>query len=170
METEILNRLPRIRHTMITEQGIVTRATPDVAQIKTNRAAACESCTAKHSCGTIHQGKEVLFEVPNTLGVQAGDSVLIGMRTKSALQLTFLIYIVPVLCLVVGALAGDALAPYFQINASFFAMVLGFSFFGLAFFILHKKSAGMNRKTEFKPMLIRKTKSASAPACKPSSK
>jgi sigma-E factor negative regulatory protein RseC len=155
---------------MITEHGIVTQATPAVAQIKTNRAAACETCAAKEGCGALHQGKEITFELPNTLGVQAGDTVLIGMKTKSALQLTFLIYIVPILCLVIGALAGDALAPYFQINASFFAMVLGFSFFGLAFFILHKKSAGMNRKTEYKPRLIRKTKPGSAPACKPASK
>ncbi len=154
---------------MITEHGIVTKATPAVAQIKTNRAAACESCTAKDSCGTIHRGQEILFDVPNTLGVQAGDSVLIGMQTKSALLLTFLVYIVPVLCLVAGALAGDALAPFLEINASFFAMVLGFSFFGLAFFILHRKSAAMNRQNDFRPVLIRKTKSASAPACKPSS-
>lgn len=155
---------------MITEQGIVTRATPDVALVKTNRAAACEACTAKNSCGTIHQGKEITVEVSNTLGVETGDSVLIGMQTKSALQLTFMIYIVPILCLVVGALIGDALGPLLQINASFSAAVLGFSFFGIAFFILHKKSAVMNQKSEFKPMLIRKTKTVSAPACKPSSK
>ncbi len=155
---------------MITEQGIVTRATPDVALIKTNRAAACESCAAKGSCGTIHQGKEMIVEVPNTLGVESGDSVLIGMQTKSALLLTFLIYIVPILCLVVGALIGDSLGPLLQVNASFAAMVLGFSFFGIAFFILHKKSAAMNQKSEFKPVLIRKTKTVTAPACKPSPK
>ncbi|MEX1303490.1 MAG: SoxR reducing system RseC family protein [Desulfotignum sp.] len=155
---------------MITEHGIVTQATPAVAKIKTKRTAACEGCTSKDSCGTIHRGQEVFFDVPNTLGVQAGDSVLIGMRTKSALLLTFLVYIVPILCLVIGALTGDALAPFLGINASFLAMVLGFSLFGLAFFILHRKSAAMNRKTEFRPMLIRKTRSASAPACKPSSK
>lgn len=155
---------------MITEHGVVTQATPAVAKIKTNRTAACESCAGKGSCGAIHRGKEVFFEVPNTLGVQAGDFVLVGMRTKSALTLTFLVYIVPILCLVIGALAGDALGPFLGINASFSAMVLGFSLFGLAFFILHRKSAAMNRKTEFRPMLIRKTGSASAPACKPSSK
>jgi sigma-E factor negative regulatory protein RseC len=155
---------------MITEQGIVTRATPDVALIKTNRAAACEVCSAKDSCGTIHRGKEMTVEVPNTLGVETGDSVLIGMQTKSALLLTFLIYVVPILCLVAGALTGDALGPLLRINASFAAMVLGFSFFGIAFVILHKKSAAMNQKTEFKPVLIRKTKPVTAPACKPSSK
>jgi sigma-E factor negative regulatory protein RseC len=155
---------------MITENGIVTQATPDVALVKTNRAAACEACTAKGSCGTIHQGKEMTVEVPNTLGVEPGDSVLIGMQTKSALLLTFLIYIVPILCLVAGALIGDTLGPLLRINASFAAMVLGFSFFGIAFFILHKKSSAMNQKNQFKPVLIRRTKSVTAPACKPSSK
>lgn len=112
----------------------------------------------------------MVIEVSNTLGVQAGDAVVIGIETRPVMLLTFLVYVVPIICLVLGALAGDAVAPFFQINRSFLAMVLGFSSFGAAFFVLHKNSAGLNKKQGYKPVLVRKTKPIVPPSCTASSK
>lgn len=155
---------------MITEYGTVTRTSSGTAWIKTNRIAACEGCTAKDSCGTMHRGQEMVIEVPNTLGVQAGDAVVIGIETKPVMLLTFLVYVVPIICLLIGALTGNALAPLIDINRSFLAMVLGFSSFGAAFFVLHKKSAGLNNKQGYKPVLVRKTKPIVPPSCTTPSK
>jgi sigma-E factor negative regulatory protein RseC len=155
---------------MITEYGIVTQATPAMAWIKTNRTATCGGCTAKDSCGTMHRGQEMMVEVPNTLKVQAGDTVVIGIETKPVMLLTFLVYVVPIICLVTGALTGDAVAPLIGVNPSFFAMVLGFSAFGAAFFVLHKKSAALDQKKGYKPVLIRKTKPGTSVSCPSSSK
>jgi sigma-E factor negative regulatory protein RseC len=155
---------------MITEHGIVTQATPDMARVKTNRVASCQGCTAKDSCGTMHRGQEMTLDIPNTLGVETGDSVLIGIQTKPALLLTFLVYVVPILCLVIGALTGDAIAPLLKINASFLAMIMGFSSFGAAFFILHKKSAALNQKKGYHPVMIRKIKPVVSSACQTSSR
>ncbi|MCF8114196.1 MAG: SoxR reducing system RseC family protein [Desulfotignum sp.] len=151
---------------MITENGIVTETTSGTAWIKTNRTAACEGCTAKDSCGTTHRGQEMMVEVPNTLGVETGDTVVIGIETKPVILLTFLVYVVPILCLLAGALTGDALAPLVRINDSFLAMILGFSSFGAAFFILHKKSAVLNQKKGYKPVLLRKKKGVIPGSCK----
>ncbi len=150
---------------MITEYGIVTRATSAMAWVKTNRTATCEGCTAKASCGTMHRGQEMTVEVPNTIGVQPGDSVIIGIETKPVMLLTFLVYVVPIICLVTGALVGDAVAPLIGINTSFSAMVLGFSAFGTAFFVLHKKSDVFHKKQGYRPVLIRKTKSNVPASC-----
>ncbi len=155
---------------MITEHGIVTQADSGTAWIKTNRAGACEGCTAKSSCGTMHRGQELVVEVPNTLGIQAGDSVVIGIETKPVMLLTFLVYVVPIICLLLGALAGNALALFIDINRSFLAMVLGFSSFGAAFFVLHKKSAALNKKQGYKPVLVRKTKPIVPASCTAPSK
>jgi sigma-E factor negative regulatory protein RseC len=155
---------------MITEYGIVTQATPETARVKTNRTAACQGCAGKDSCGTMHRGQEMTVDVPNTLGVRTGDAVVIGIQTKPALLLTFLVYVVPILFLVIGALIGDAVAPLLKINASFLAMVLGFLSFGTVFFILHKKSAALNQKKGYHPVLIRKTKPVIPSSCQPSSK
>lgn len=151
---------------MITENGIVTRATPTTAWIKTIRSAACESCTSKESCGTSHHGsKEMTVAVKNTLAVEAGDPVVIGIETKPMIYLSFLLYVFPILLLVIGALIGDAVAPLIPMNKSLAAMALGFSFFGAAFLVVRKKQATLSSKEEFKPFLVRKRPRSAVEGC-----
>ena len=151
---------------MITENGIVTQATPGTAWIKTNRAAACESCTSKDSCGTSHHGsKEMTVIVKNTLGVKQGDTVVVGIETKPMIILSFLLYVFPIILLVIGALIGDSLAPVLQTNHSLTAMVTGFSLFGVAFLIVRKKQAAMSQKDEYKPFLVRKKSGPAVDGC-----
>ncbi len=142
---------------MITEDGIVTHATPDTAQIKTIRSAACESCASKDSCGVGHHpSQEMTVTVKNTLGVEKGDKVVIGIESGPMIFLSFLLYIFPIILLIIGALIGAALAPTLEINESFLSMGLGFSFFGVAFLVIRKKQAGMSGKEKYKPFLVRK--------------
>jgi sigma-E factor negative regulatory protein RseC len=151
---------------MITENGIVTQADQAVARIKTNRSAACESCSTKDSCGTKHHGsKEMMVTVKNTIGVKAGDAVVIGMETRPMIILSFLTYVFPVILLLIGALIGDSLAPVLGVNKSFLAMGLGFSSFAMAFFVLRKKQNSLSAKAEFKPFLVRKKSRSAADRC-----
>ena len=113
---------------MITENGIVTQTNRSTAWIKTIRSAACEGCSSKESCGTSHSAKAMIVTVKNTLGVEKGDQVVIGLETKPMMFLTFLLYVFPILLLLAGAIIGDSLAPVLDMNKSFCAMVLGFGF------------------------------------------
>jgi sigma-E factor negative regulatory protein RseC len=141
---------------MITENGIVTRTDRSTVWIKTIRSGACEGCSSKDSCGESHNAKEMIVTVKNTLGVQTGDQVVIGIETKPMIILSFLLYVFPILLLIAGAVIGDSLAPALGMNNSIFAMILGFSFFGAAFFFIRKKQASLTQKEEFKPFLVRK--------------
>jgi len=143
---------------MITENGIVTQTNRSTVWIKTIRSGACESCSSKESCGESHNSKEMIITVKNTLGVQTGDQVVIGIETKPMLILSFLLYVFPILLLIAGAVIGDSLAPALGMNNSIFAMILGFSFFGAAFLFIRKKQASFTQKEEFKPFLVRKKK------------
>jgi len=97
---------------MITENGIATQANANTVWIKTIRSAACESCSSKDSCETSHHGsKEMTVTVKNTLGVEKGDSVVVGIHTKPMIYLSFLLYVFPIILLVIGAVIGDSLAP-----------------------------------------------------------
>lgn len=141
---------------MITENGIVTRVDPTMAWVKTTRSGACESCSTKNSCGTAKNMKEHTVTVKNTLRVQKGDHVVIGLETKPMLYLTFLLYVFPIILLIIGAVIGNSLAPFLQINPSLLSMSIGFSFFGLAFFFIQKKQAGLSKNKAYKPFLVRK--------------
>ena len=78
---------------MITETGIVTATNSSLAWVKTNRAGACEGCSSKSSCGTASSQKELIVTVKNTLNVEKGDQVVIGIETGPVLFLTFLFLI-----------------------------------------------------------------------------
>jgi sigma-E factor negative regulatory protein RseC len=150
---------------MITENGIVTQTNKSRAWIKTIRAASCEGCSSRESCGTSHSSKELIVTVKNTLGVAKGDQVVIGLQTKPMIFLSFLLYVFPILLLIAGAVIGDSLAPVLGMNRSFCAMIAGFGFFGAAFLLIRKKQDTLTQKDEFKPFLVRKKKSADSGPC-----
>ena len=142
---------------MITENGIVTHATPETAWIKTTRSAACESCSSKDSCDVSHHpSEEMTVILPNTLGVIKGDRVIVGINSGPMLFLSFLLYVFPIILLIIGALIGDALAPVLGMNKSALSMGFGFLLFAVAFLIIRKKQAGMSKKDKYKPFLVRK--------------
>ena len=151
---------------MITENGIVTDVNSSLAWIRTIRSGTCASCSSKDSCGTSHHGqKEMVLAVKNTLHVAKGDHVVIGLETKSLLVVTFLLYVFPVLLLIIGALIGNSLAPYFHINPSLLSLVLGILFFGAAFLMLRKKGRSLSTREAYKPFLVRKKSTPTSGGC-----
>jgi len=141
---------------MITENGIVTQANKSNAWIKTTRSGACEACASRDSCGVGDDSKDQTVIVKNTLGVEEGNAVVIGLETKPMMFVTFFLYVFPILLLVLGAVIGDSLAPTLNMDRSFCAMILGFGLFAVAFVIIRKKQSGLSQKDEFKPFLVRK--------------
>ncbi len=151
---------------MITENGIVTRANQDTAWVTTTRSAACESCSSKDSCGAGHHGsQEMTVCVKNTLGVETGDPVVIGMETRPMIVLSFLLYVFPIILLVIGAFIGDSLAPVLGINKSLSAMIFAFSFFAAAFLLLRKRQTRLSEKNGYQPFLVRKRPSTAPEGC-----
>ncbi len=141
---------------MITENGVVSNTNGLMAWIKTTRSGACEGCSSKKSCGTANNQKEQIVQVNNTLNVEKGDHVVIGLQTGPILYLTFLLYVFPIILMIIGALIGNTFAPTFNLNPSMFSMIMGFSFFGLSFYIIRKKNKTLEKKNEYKPFLVRK--------------
>jgi sigma-E factor negative regulatory protein RseC len=150
---------------MITETGIVTNTNSSLAWIKTNRVGACEGCSSKASCGTASSQTEVIVTVKNTLNVEKGDQVVIGLESGPILFLTFLLYVFPIILLTAGALIGNAIAPYLEMNPSLISMIIGFSFFGFAFYFIRKKNNSFEQKDEYKPFLVRKKPHAVPAGC-----
>jgi len=149
---------------MIKENGIVTKANPSVAWVKTIRSAACESCASKKSCGTSGSLEEMIVTVKNTINVVKGDHVVVGLESRPMLFLTFFLYVFPIISLTIGAIIGDAVAPSFQKDPSLISMVMGFVFFGLSFWVIRMKNNSLSKKKKFQPFLVRK-KSAKASVC-----
>lgn len=147
---------------MTTEEGIVFKHQLGTAWVKTQKTVACESCSAKSSCSTLGGGKEMEVEAIDTVGTGVGDKVLVGFETSSLLKASFLLYIFPILCMIIGAIIGQKIALSIQFNPSAVSAVFAFLFLFLSFLVVRKTGSRLATKESYKPKVIRILKRGTA--------
>ena len=142
---------------MATEEGIVTKVYSSTAWVKCTKSAACETCSAKGFCHTMGGGDDddVEVEAINAARAKVNDRVTISFETSSLLKVSFLVYMVPVLFLILGVVIGDKIAPIFNYDQSIFSMLVGFLFLVAAFFFVKAKGKDLAKKDAYKPKIIR---------------
>jgi len=93
---------------VIEEPAIVNAVTGNTARVTPLRRASCGQCAAQGGCGVgalaSYFGRrqpELLIE--NTLGVEAGDTVIIGLRDDALLAGSLLVYALPLGSMLAGA-------------------------------------------------------------------
>ena len=141
---------------MATAEGIVIKVDFPTAWVKCTKSAACESCKAKGFCDTMGgSDDDVEIEAINAVGAKVDDRVTISFKMSSLLKVSFLVYMVPVLFLILGVVIGDKIARIFNYDQSIFSIVVGFLFLFAAFFFVKAKGNKMSKKDEYKPKIIR---------------
>ena len=140
---------------MATEQGLVTKIGFDTAWVKTTKTESCKACAARESCHTLGGGKETEVEVINTVGAKAGDTVVLGFEDASLLKASFLIYIVPILAMMMGAAIGEKMAVIYHLDFTATSAILGFLFLFLSFLPLRWLGARLAKKEQYRPKIIR---------------
>ncbi len=150
---------------MITEEGIITGATQEMAWVKTVRSKSCESCDSKDSCGEGGKAREMVVQVENILNAKPGDRVVIGFGTAPMLKLSFVLYIFPVIFLIAGAVIGQTLAPSMNMDESAASILAGLAGFALSFVVVRLFNNRFANKKEFKPFLVRFARKTEAQAC-----
>jgi sigma-E factor negative regulatory protein RseC len=148
---------------LATEEGIVTKSEGPVAWIKTQKSAACKSCASRGSCNTMGSGNDMEVEAINTAGAQAGDRVALRFETGPLLKATFLLYVFPVICLLIGSVIGNQLAPSFNSDPSAVSAVFGFLGLFLSVYIVRAKGNQLALKKEYKPEITRIIKRGEVP-------
>ncbi len=136
---------------MATEEGIVIKTGTGIALVKTTRSSACKACSSSKSCSA--KGNEMEVEAINSVGARDGDRIMLSFATTSFLKATFLLYIFPVICLVVGAVAGQKFSLYTNFDESVLSAVTGFVFFFLSVIIIKSIGNRIAQKDEYKPKI-----------------
>lgn len=139
---------------MATEEGIVTKVYSSTAWVKCTKSAACESCSAKGFCAT-GSDDDVEVEAINAVGAKVDDRVTISFEASSLLKVSFLVYMVPVLFLILGVVIGDKIAPIFNYDQTIFSVFVGFLFLFAAFFFVKAKGKELSKKDAYQPKIIR---------------
>ena len=141
---------------MATEEGVVTKIeSTATAWVKTTKSGACKSCSARSSCYSLGGGEETEVEAINRAGAQVGQKVVLSFDTSPLLKATFLLYVLPIIAMIVGAFVGQKIAPNFNVNISFMAAIFAFLFFGLTMLFVRSKGNKLAQKDEYRPKIIR---------------
>ncbi|AQQ68031.1 positive regulator for alginate biosynthesis MucC [Microbulbifer agarilyticus] len=102
---------------MIEERGKVVAVDGDAIWVETVQRSGCHGCAAKSGCGTGLLGdfwasaSRVRVQLPpaESQAVQLHDTVVIGIGERVLASSALVVYLVPLVLLVAGALAGQAL-------------------------------------------------------------
>jgi sigma-E factor negative regulatory protein RseC len=144
---------------MAIEHGIVTRlgtqsSTP-TAWVKIIRSSACEACSSRHSCNAGRGGDDQEVETVNEVRAGIGDHIQVVMNTGSLLKATFLLYLFPILCMLVGGLTGDWVSMRLNIQGSALSVLLAVVFLGSAMLIVRIKGQRMGKDRAYRPRVLR---------------
>ena len=140
---------------MPTEKGVVIKVDATTAWVTTTKTSACEGCAAKSSCTTLGGGKEMEVEAINDIGARIGQKVVLQFHTSPLLKATFLLYVVPILFLILGAFIGDQAAPRFDMDPSTCSVIVGLVFLGISIKFVKSKGNKLAKKDAYRPKIVR---------------
>jgi len=115
---------------MSQETGIVETVENEWVWVKTQRKSACAHCGHKDHCHTIEGGDRMLVKAKNLADAHKGDEVELYLNTKTQLKCVFMVYMVPVIGLLIGAFSGNSLSALVGMNPNYGIFL--FSAVGLA--------------------------------------
>lgn len=143
---------------MATEQGIVVQVglkNRNIALVKTVQSSACEACSARHQCNPGGKGQEREVEAINSVNAKVGDLIQISMDTSALLKATFLLYVFPIICMLVGSFAGHVIGSNMSVGASMVSVLFGIASFVAAMLIVRYSAGHMALKQKYQPKITR---------------
>jgi sigma-E factor negative regulatory protein RseC len=142
---------------MIEEVATVTWSGQGLARVEAARNSACAQCSSRSNCsqGVLSQwsrGRSVEIEVlnPDNLPLAPGQQVLIGLDEGGLMRASLLLYLVPLLLLVAGALVASMLGASEAIQMLTAALMLLVGFVAVRF--LTRNTAELSR---YQPVLLK---------------
>ena len=88
----------------MTQNGVITKLLDKgMAEVAVERMTACNHCSG---CGECIYGQRIVVAAENTIFAQPGERVVLESKTSVIMQVTLLIYMLPVALLFLGYAVG----------------------------------------------------------------
>ena len=108
------------------------------AMVITEKGDACSNCESAQFCHSLADCSRMETRVLNRANARAGDRVTISLSSSSVFKSALILYILPTLSLIIGAISGSGLHNDIGIGETgaaiffgFIGLVLGFTIAGL---------------------------------------
>ncbi len=104
---------------------VIRTQTGGKADVVASKQGDCGSCSAAHSCHTSTAAKKMTTTVINPVGAEPGDAVAIAVSTGQLLKGMALIYLLPVMGLLMGAIFGANIKASMSMTETGSALLFG---------------------------------------------
>jgi sigma-E factor negative regulatory protein RseC len=131
------------------EVGTVIESRGGTARVLVKRNSACDRCPSR-SCGASLGGDLKGVNASNGMGAREGQKVKIGISPKAVLKASFILYMVPILALIIGAVLGNYLGPQ---HREVWTVSLGVGFFVGSYFVIKALNTYLENKAEYLPVI-----------------
>jgi sigma-E factor negative regulatory protein RseC len=141
------------------ETGIVKSIDGVNATVVVQKRKTCEGCKESQSCGIAGNGEDqsqtVEITALNIVGAKVGQTVRVTAKSYTYVKGTLLVYGLPAMALLFGAIAGKYLLAgvFTASNPEMLSAFGGFSVLLVSFIILKFISRRFERKTENTPVI-----------------
>ncbi len=136
------------------EIGVVTKIEGRLATVTVSKKPGiCEQC----SMGTCHVSEaSAEVEALNMVDAEVGQTVRVAMKPFSYLKGSLIVYGIPVLCLILGAILGKQFFSRTLMKGTdpdIVSAIFGFALFAVSFIIIKIWSKRAEKKIEYKPVI-----------------
>jgi sigma-E factor negative regulatory protein RseC len=141
---------------MIEEHGVVVSLKAEhVALVTCIKTSACKGCASAKMCSLGRDDGKRLVEAHNKLGAKVGDKVKIATTEKAFYKSSFLVYILPLFFLLVGAVLGQWLGNNLLegVDPNLSSFILGILFMAGTFVGINRYNRHLP-KEEYMPSVV----------------
>jgi sigma-E factor negative regulatory protein RseC len=145
---------------MVEEAGVIVSLDGNYASVAPLSLTDCKSCAGSGGCGTtllapLFSKKKRLLVAENTINAKPGDEVVIGLNRTALVFASLMVYLVPLLVLVIAAVAGESLALGLGLeDGELIAILSGLGGASLTFIFVSRVIRSAFFSVFFEPILI----------------
>ena len=137
------------------EEGVVTALFGGMAKVETTQTEACGHCGMKGACTTMGAMKKREIMVKNALQAKEGDHVMIAVPRKGVMGAGFVVYLLPILCLLIGAAMGSKIGPLMGMNSQDGSVLLGLLGLVIPWIILYFISKQLTKQKSLQVSIVK---------------
>lgn len=133
------------------KSGQVLSTHQNLARVKIKRTSSCATCSCAGMCSPF--GKDwMIIEAINLPGAREGQNVIVTYEMENELKASFILYIVPLISLILGAIMGAWLDPLQNQDLS--SVIGGFGLLALTYLTIRSYSQKKYRQEhKFNPVI-----------------
>lgn len=140
---------------MSAENGTVQRIENNWAWVLTQRKAGCDNCGHKGSCNMIEGADHMLVRAANNARARVGDNVELFLSTRTRIKSLLVLYILPVVGLLIGAVSGGSLSRLIGLSENLGTVLFTLAGLVLAFTLVRVLGKRMSSSEELTPVVSR---------------